>query len=183
MDGQFYNDLLKPFIITPVAAVTLSTTNKALYPVANIPSMGKDYWYAGKAVRIRAFGQITTGATPGNLTVALNYGTGADNVGVALATSAAQTLVASQTNISWRIDLTTRCISIGSAGTLFTTGEAFFESAVIANRIFLIPASAPAVSAACDLTVASDVLSLQALRSGSTAETMQIVDMQVIALN
>lgn len=183
MDGQFYNDLLKPFIITPVAAVTLATTNKALYPVANIPSMGKDYWYAGKAVRIRAFGQMTTGATPGNLTMALLYGTGADNVGVSIVASAALTLVASQTNLSWTVDVTTRCISIGSAGTLFGTGSFQVNTALIAAGQALLPASAPAVSAACDLTVASDVLSLQALRSGSTAETMQIVDMQVIALN
>lgn len=183
MDGQFYNDLLKPFIITPVTAVTLATTNKALYPVANIPSMGKDYWYAGKAVRIRAFGQMTTGATPGNLTMALLYGTGADNVGVSIVASAALTLVASQTNLSWTVDVTTRCISIGSAGTLFGTGSFQVNTALIAAGQALLPASAPAVSAACDLTVASDVLSLQALRSGSTAETMQIVDMQVIALN
>lgn len=183
MDGQFYNDLLKPFIITPVTAVTLATTNKALYPVANIPSMGKDYWYAGKTVRIRAFGQMTTGATPGNLTLALLYGTGADNVGVSIVASAALTLVAGQTNLSWTVDVTTRCISIGSAGTLFGTGSFAVNTALIAAGQALLPASAPVVSAACDLTVASDVLSLQALRSGSTAETMQIVDMQVIALN
>jgi hypothetical protein len=183
MDGQFYNDLKPPFMIVPPAAVTLSTTNKALIPVANIAAMGKDYWTAGKAVRIRAFGQITTGTTPGNLTLSLLYGTGADNTGVSLAASAAQTLVASQTNISWEVDVTVRCISIGAAGTLFCTGKVIFESAVIANRVFLLPASAPAVSGACDLTVASNVLSLQALRSGSTAETMQVVDLQVTALN
>ena len=102
-------------MIAPPTAVTLSTTNLALYPVANIAAQSKDYWWAGKAVRIRAFGQITTGTTPGNLTLALLYGTGAAANGVSLAASAAQTLIASQTNISWRIDLTVRCISIGSA--------------------------------------------------------------------
>jgi hypothetical protein len=183
MDGQFFNDLRAPFCIAAPASVTLSTTNKALYPVANIPAMGKDYWWAGKAVRIRAFGQITTAATPCNLTVALLYGTGADANGTSIVASAAQTLIASQTNISWRVELTVRCITIGSAGTLFGTGEAFFESAVIANRIFLLPATAPAASASVDLTVAANVLSLQALRSGSTAETMQVEDMQVFALN
>jgi hypothetical protein len=183
MDGQFYNDLRSPFMITPPTVVTLSTTDLAMYPVGNYPAMGKDYWWAGKTVRIRAFGQITTAATPGNLTISLYYGTGAAANGTVLAASAAQTLIASQTNISWEVDLTTRCISIGSAGTLFTTGKAIFGTAVIAAGSFLIPATAPAVSGAVDLTVASNLLSLQFKRSGSTAETAQIVDMQVIALN
>jgi hypothetical protein len=183
VDGQFYNDLKAPFCIAPPASVTLLSTNLALVPVANIGAMGKDYWWAGKTVRIRAFGQITTAATPGNLTVTLLYGTGAAANGVAIATSAAQTLVATQTNISWEVDLTVRCISIGATGTLFGTGKAVFGTAVIAAGTFLMPASAPAVSASCDLTVASNVLSLQALRSGSTAETMQVVDLQVLALN
>lgn len=183
MDGQYYNDLRLPFMVTPPAAVTLSTTNKALYTVANIPAMGKDYWTGGKAVKIRAFGQITTAATPGNLTMAILYGTGADANGVSLVASAAQTLIASQSNISWLFEAVVRCITIGATGTLFATGYAQFGTAVIAANTFLLPANTPVVSGACDLTVASNVLSLQALRSGSTAETMQIVDFQVISLN
>jgi hypothetical protein len=183
MDGQFYNDLVKPFMITPAGAVTLAATNKALYTVGNTPAMGKDYWWAGKAVRIRAFGQITTAATPGNLTIAVLYGTGADANGTSIVASAAQTLVANQTNISWWFDCTVRCISIGSAGTLFGTGRMEFGTAVIAAGWALLPATAPAVSGSVDLTVASNVLSLQALRSGSTAETMQVVDLQIFALN
>jgi hypothetical protein len=183
LDGQFYNDLRAPFLIASPAATTLSTTNKALYNVSQVPAMGKDYWWAGKTVQIRAFGQMTTGATPGNLTMALLYGTGADNTGVSLAASAALTLIASQSNISWWVYLWVRCITVGSAGTLFCTGKAEFGTAVIAAGQALIPASAPAVSAACDLTVAGDILSLQALRSGSTAETMQVVDLQVVAMN
>jgi hypothetical protein len=46
----------------------------------------------------------------------------------------------------------------------------------------MLPASAPAVSGAVDLT-AANIISVQFLRSGSTAETMQVHDMEVIALN
>jgi hypothetical protein len=183
MDGLFYCDTLKPHNAVNVAAVTLSTTNKALYPVSNIPAMGKDYWWVGKKVQIRAFGQMTTGTTPGTLTVSLLYGTGADNTGVNLVSSPAQTLIASQTNQSFMFEFWVHCRSVGSTGTLFATGTEDFSTAVVANGGGLIPTSAPAVSASCDLTVASDILSIQALRSGSTAETMQIVDMEVIALN
>lgn len=182
MDGQFYNDLRAPFIIADVAAVTLAATNKALYTVSNVPAMGKDYWWAGKQVEINVFGRITTAATPGNLTLALLYGTGADANGVSLAASAAVALVASQTNIVWRVKFYVHCRAIGSSGSLFADGDAQFGTAVIAVGGFMLPASAPA-AATCDLTVASNVLSVQALRSGSTAETMQIHRISMVALN
>ena len=46
----------------------------------------------------------------------------------------------------------------------------------------MIPASAAAPSAACDLTAAL-IISLQYSRSGSTAETIAITDLEVDALN
>jgi hypothetical protein len=183
MDGQFYNDLKPPFMLADIAAVTLSTTNKALAPIANCPAMGRDYWWAGKKVLVEAFGRITTAATPGNLTLALLYGTGADANGVSIVASAAQTLVASQTNLPWRARFYVHCRTPGAAGGLFGWGEAQFGTAVVAVGDFLLPASAPAVSASVDLTVAGNILSLQALRSGSTAETMQVHDISYIALN
>lgn len=169
-----YVGKLGPHSTVDIPAVTLAGTNKALWPVANIPAMGKDYWYAGKEVEIEAVGRITTAATPGNLVLSIVYGTGADANGVSLASSAAQTLVANQTNIAWRCRFTVRCISIGATGTLFADGEAIFESAVIAARMFLIPATAPAPSAVCDLTVANNIINIQANRTGSTVETMQV---------
>lgn len=182
-DGMFYNDLREPFISADIAAVTLAATNKALYPASNFPVLGGQYFARpGKKIHIRAFGKITTGATPGNLTLALLYGTGADANGVSLAASAAQTLIANQTNLSWEAHLYAHCRSIGSAGTLFCTGRAFFNTAVIAAGTFLIPASAAVVSGACDLTAAL-ILSLQALRSGSTAESMTVQDLEVTSLN
>lgn len=185
MDGAFYRDLREPFMpAAELAAVTLAATNKALYPLSNFPSLGSQYFgRVGKKVAIRAFGKITTALTPGNLTLALLYGTGADANGVVLASSAAQVLIASQTNISWEVDLKVRCCSIGATGTLWVTGRATFGAAVIAAGTFLIPASAGVVSGACDLTSSSLILSLQALRSGSTAETMTVQDMEVEALN
>jgi hypothetical protein len=127
---------------------------------------------------------MTTGVTPGNLTIAMLYGTGADANGVSLAASAATALIASQTNISWEFEGTIHCRSIGSAGTLFATGRFESGAAVIATTAqpLLIPATAPVVSGACDLTAAL-IVSVQALRSGSTAETMQVHDMEVEAFN
>lgn len=185
MDGNFYLDTREPFIGTDIAAVTLAATNKALYPAGNFPVLGGQYFARiGKKLRIRAFGRMTTGLTPGNLTLGVLYGTGADANGVVLASSAATALLVSQTNVSWEADIYVHCRAIGSAGTLFVTGKAVFNTGVIAStsQPLLIPASAAVVSAACDLT-AANIISLQALRSGSTGETMQIHDLEVTAVN
>ena len=184
-NGQFFNDLREPHITTDVAAVTLAATYKALYPAAAFPVLGAGYFARpGKKLRIRVFGRMTTAATPGNLELAVLYGTGADNNGVNICASAAVALVASGTNLSWEAEFFVHCRSIGATGTLFGTGSAKFPVGLILSTAqpILIPASAPAVSGACDLTSAL-ILSVQARRSGSTAETMQVHDLEVTALN
>lgn len=182
MDGQYYLDTRLPHISTDVASVTLSSTNKALYPVANIPAMGKDYWTVGKAVRIEIFGRMTSGATPGNLTLALFYGTGADANGTSLAATAATAWTANQSNTSFWAWWDVHCTAVGTAGALFACGMAKFNEAAIAAAL-MMPASSPATTGSLDLTVASNILSVQALRSGSTAETMQLHKLRVTSLN
>jgi hypothetical protein len=184
-DGLFYQDTREPHITTDVTAVTLASAMKALYPVANFPPLGGNYFARpGKKLHIVLFGRMTTAATPGNLTVAVLYGTGADANGVTICTSAAIALIASQTNLSWILDVMIHCRTIGATGTLFGCGIFQCNPAVIASTAqpVMIPASAPAVSGSCDLT-AANILSVQASRSGSTAETMQVHDIKVVALN
>lgn len=182
-NAAFFHDTREPFIGADIGTVTLSTTDKALYPVSNFPVLGGQYFARiGKKLHIRLFGKITTSTTPGNLTIGIYYGTGADANGVLLQSSAAQTLLASQTNLSWDMDLWIHARSLGSTGTLFVRGRAFFNTAVIAAGTFLIPASAAVVSGACDLTAAL-IISVQAKRSGSTGETMTVQDLEVSPLN
>lgn len=184
-DGQFYNDLREPFFVSDLSAVTLSTTAKALYTASAFPNLGGQYFARpGKRLRIKLFGKMTTGATPGNFTWAVYYGTGADANGVALASSTATALVANGTNLSWAAEFDIRCVSTGSTGTLYCTGWSLFNIGLVLSTVapILIPGSAAAVSSACDLT-AANVISVQALRSGNTAETMTVQDLSVIALN
>lgn len=184
-DGLFYRDVRPPFTTADIPAVTLAATNKALYRVADFPSLGANYFaMIGKRMCIRLFGRITTGATPGNLTLALLYGTGADANGVSVCASAAVALVANQTSLSWEAEFYIHARSLGATGTLFGTGQARFNPAVVASTAqpILVPASVPAASAAVDFTAAL-MPSIQALRSGSTVETMQVHDMSVEAMN
>ena len=184
-DGIFYNDLREPFVTVAPGAVTLAATAKALYTASQFPVLGGQYWARpGKKLRIRLFGQMTTGTTPGNGSFNVYYGSGADATGTLLMTGAPVALSASQTNISWTAEIIVTCRTTGSAGTLFCTGKAHFGVTLIASTLqpILLPASAPAVSGAVDLT-AANIISVQYLRSGSTAETMQVLEMEVISLN
>jgi hypothetical protein len=150
MDGAFYHDTREPFIGADITAVTLAATAKALYPASNFPLLGGQYFSRiGKKLRIRLFGRMTTGATPGNGSFNVYYGTGADANGVALVTGTPVALVANGTNLSWEAEFYVHCRSIGSAGTLFCTGRALFNVGLLlsTNAPMLIPASAPAVSA------------------------------------
>lgn len=183
--GQFYLDMMEPNIFADITAVTLATTAKALYPVSNFPIIGGQFFARlGRKLHIRLQGRITTAATPGNGSFDIYYGTGADANGVVLASSAALALTASQTNLSWWLDVYVHVRSLGAAGTLFCTGKAHFNVGVLASTLqpMMIPASAPAVSGACDLN-AANIISVQFKRSGSTAETMQVHDMDVVAYN
>ena len=182
-NAAFFHDTREPSFVSNLGAVTLATTLKALYTPSNFPFLGGQYFSRpGKRLRIRAFANITTVLTPGNGVCSILYGTGADANGVVLASTAAHALIASQTNLSLEVDITVRCITTGSAGTLQVTGRVIYNSSVVATFVQMIPASAAAPSAACDLTAAL-IISIQYSRSGSTAETIAITDLEVDALN
>jgi len=185
-DGLFYWDGRVPHISSDVPAVTLATTAKALYTPSFFPNLGGQYFaFIGKKLRIRLFGRMTTVLTPGNGSFNVYYGDGTDANGVLLMTGTPVALTASKTNLSWDAQIFVHCRSTGSAGTLFCTGRANFNVGLIASTLqpIMLPDSAAAVSGACDLTAAGKIISVQYLRSGSTAETMQVHDMEVTACN
>lgn len=182
MDGPFYNDLRAPFISGNITAVTLSTTAKAMYPKDNFPVLGGNYFnFIGKKLKIRLFGRATTAATPGNFSVDVYYGSGADATGTIISSSGAVAMVAGQTDLAWELEYVVSCRTLGAAGTLFGCGHIILNEAVLVAHM-LIPASTPAASGTLDLTTAN-IISVQFKRSGSTAETAQVHDMEVIALN
>jgi hypothetical protein len=180
-DGLYYLDTRAPFLTSDASSVTLASTYKALYTASAFPVLGGQYFVPGKAMNIKIFGRITTAATPGNFQIAVYYGTGADANGVKIVETTATALTANQTNLSWEAEFDIVCRTGGSAGTLFGTGHCILNEGVLAAHL-LAPASAAAASASCDLT-AANILSVQALRSGSTAETMQVHMLRVTALN
>lgn len=178
---QNYHDTITPFVTADETAVTLAATYKALMPAARYNLGSQFFNTVGRRLRIRAFGKITTVLTPGNGQLGILFGTGADNNGVNVAQSQSFALIASQTNLSWGLEIYIHCRSLGATGTLFATGRLLFNSAVVATTQ-MIPASAAVVSAACDLT-GTLIPSFQFLRSGSTAETITVQDYDISPFN
>lgn len=184
-DGLFYNDLREPFIIADLTAISPLSTAVPLYTASAFPVLGGQYFARpGKAIKIQIFGRMTSAVTPGNVSWCVYYGTGAAANGVLLASSTAKAWTANQSNMSFYLETIVTCRSTGSTGTLFCTGFVLPNVAAVASTLqpVLIPDSAPAVSSACDLTAAL-IISVQMIRSGSTAETAQVHQMQVTALN
>lgn len=184
-DGLFYQDTREPFLAADITAVTLAATAKALYPAGNFPALGGQYFARpGKKIHIMMYGRMTTVLTPGNLTITAYWGTGADANGTIICQSGAVALQASQTNLTWMLDIMIHCRTTGATGTLFGVGMFQCNPALIASTAqpVMIPASAPAASGSVDLT-AANIISIQAARSGSTAETMQVHDLKVVAVN
>lgn len=181
-DGLFYLDTREPFVTVSPAAVTLAATAKALYTPSQFPVLGGGYFNrVGKKILIHVFGVMTTAAIPGNGSFNVYYGSGADANGVILMTGTPAALMLNQTALTWVAEFVVTCITTGSAGTLRCSGYAKLNEALQAP-MQLLPNASPGVSGACDLT-AANIISLQYLRSGSTAETMQVIDMRVVVLN
>lgn len=187
MDGAYYWDTRLPFIASPtaIASVTLATTAKALYTAGAFPNLGNNYFgFAGKKLRIRLFGRMTTVLTPGNGSFNVYFGTGADANGTLLMTGTPVALTASKTALSWYAELYVYAVTIGATGTLFCDGIAHFNVGLIASTLqpIMLPDNTAAVSGSVDTTGAL-IPSVQYLRSGSTAETMQVHDLEVVACN
>lgn len=184
MDGQFYVDTRAPHMMADQASVTLSTTALPIFPNAALPVLGSSYFgWVGKAVRMRIWGQMTTGATPGNLTVGMYWGNNTGANGTILSQSAAVALTASASNAQFEMDWLVRCRAIGATGALLAHG--MFNSNVILVASTLQPIMIPPQGAAqttCDLTQ-NNFLSPQIWRSGSTAESVIVHDMTFEALN
>jgi hypothetical protein len=184
MDGQFYVDSRAPHVSADAAQATLIGTNVALLPIANLPILGSNYFgWVGKAVRMTMLGRFTSVASPGTVTFSLLWGNGANANGTSLAATAALTLIANQTNITWQAQWWIRCRAIGASGSLMTVGTMNINPALVASTAqpIMIPASAPA-PVTVDLT-AANVLSPQALCTVATTNTVTIHEFLFEALN
>lgn len=168
-------------------SVTLTTTYKALIPSARYTEKLGTAWFdlfAGRRLRLRAFGRLSTSTSPGNLQVGILYGTNADANGTTIVQSAVKALTASISNASWEIDVTlTSHASVsgsGANGKLFGSGKFLIDNSIIASTLqpILLPGTAAAEVGSLDLTGAS-VPSIQMLASAGASIIAIVHDFQI----
>jgi len=179
-DGIFYRDLREPHIVVDEASITITTAKALWAPARTI--LPANYWRVGKVVKLTAFFKCTTGATPGNFTYSLGYGSG--DAPTPIASSVARAAVASQTNIPFTMEGYMECRSIGAAGTARMWGKATADLALqlSTNQPNLFPSSAPS-DQTIDTTVGTNAVTFQLARSGSTTETVICTGLLFEALN
>lgn len=184
-DGLFYLDTREPHIVADIATVTLAATAKALYPASAFPVLGSQYFNRpGKALKIEMLLKLVTALTPGNVSFNVHWGTGADANGTLICVAGTPVAwIASFTKMC-KVEFFVRCLTTGVAGTLQGGGLAIFDQNHVAtpNTLQYFPQAGLAASGALDLT-ASNIVSVQMLRSGSTAETATVQELKVTALN
>lgn len=175
-DGLFYRDTRPPFMVADQTAIT--GASEALAWPAFYSSLPLNYFgQVAKSLRIIAYGKITTAASSqGNITVTPRYGT--TTGGTSLLASTATALVASATNIPWRLELYVVCRAIGTSGALFSEGKFETTTAVIASpSTIFTPGSAPA-QVTVDTTAAQGIVVGITLGSATDTLTTQILDVE-----
>jgi hypothetical protein len=150
---------------TDGTAVASSTTRTSLTPAnARYTTRTTGFWEVGKVLRVTAMGRVSTTTGTNNLTLAFGVGS------VDAFTTGAMTLVASKTNVTWRLelDMTVRAVGAGGSATANLIGDARFTANDAYTGQPLLPATAPATGTSFDPGAAS-VLDLFATWSVSSA--------------
>lgn len=176
MAEGYVNLRVASHILVDEAAVTLATTQKALWPDARtiFPS---NFWYPGKVVRLMAFGKATTDGTAGNYVFEMAYGAG--DTPTPLVTGATVAGTVSQTNITWTAMGFMECRTLGATGTCRMWGIWEPAVALLASTLqpYIFPNATPA-DVTIDTTVGTNALKFHLQRSGAgvwTATTTAII--------
>ena len=147
--------------LADATAVASTTTETVLFPNITVPA---NYLSAGRKVRYRASGKLSTTATP-TMTWALRWG---GVSGTVICTSAAITMGSGVSNVIWNVDVTITVRSSGATGTVFVIGTVSCGSAAtLINQMGSAGAATPA-AVTVDLT-ADTALSLTADWSANSA--------------
>jgi hypothetical protein len=167
-------------------ALATSTTKTSILPASakfttppgNMLETGP-FWQVGKVLRVKAIGRVST-FTSGTLTLAVGVGS------VDAFASQALTMVASQTNITWFLDLLLTCRAVGAGGSatanLMGTGSIQAGAAISASATQL-PATAPAVGTSFDPATSAVIDLLATWSVSNAANSIQVHQYVLEALN
>jgi hypothetical protein len=173
MEGNFYVDSLTGAYtgIADETAITLATTQKALWPVIRT-TLRANYWYPGRKVLLKAYIKAVTD------------GCGAGDAPADIVVSSSQAGVVSKT-FGIVMEGMATCRSVGTAGTLALTGWVLADlSGVLSTaQPIIMPTAGVSVVSTIDTTLATNALTFQMQRSGAGVWTATAIDISMLALN
>lgn len=180
MSAQTFVELLARAEADGTALNTSTTKTSILPKQAVLPAVPSQFWYVGKVLRVKAWGRVST-FTSGTLTLALEIGA------VDAFASQALTMVASQTNQTFFLEIlyTLRAVGAGGSATANGIGVGSINAgAAITAASTQLPATAPAVGTSFDPGGTSNTIDLMATWSVSNAaNSIQVHAYTLEALN
>lgn len=163
---RFLEPLIEQQIDGTAVTNGVSTRQTGLIAPAAKFTIPANFFVIGRELSIRAAGRISTASsTPGTLTLDVGFGSI-----VVFSGGASGTLVTSASNLTWLLEITLTCRSIGASTTATMIGTGKFSSFVLSATlpIQMLPASSPAAGTGFDSTVAFQ-LELGVTYSSTTA--------------
>lgn len=180
--GNDYRDMAAAIDVVDQAAITLSTTQKALWAPARTIILAKDF-KVGKTWKLTAGLKLVTDGTSGNYVFGAGIGTGDAPavivVGPTVAGTVSQTLMAVM-----EAYMTVR--SIGAAGTVSIYGEIRASVGLVASTLqpYIFPSAGATVVSTLDMTLNTGAFTFQCQRSGAGVWTATCVGVPLLeALN
>ena len=172
------------------AAFGTFTTAKTVLPVGCLVALPANWWYIGRVLRVTVQGGIgTLVTTPGTITFQHNIGAVA-----AWSSGAVQLNATAHANLPFELVTTLRCVSIGAStsatllgqahlhGVMFTRTAAQVDQVNIGDSM-MVPITAPAAGTGFDSTAAGTLDFFAGFSISNAANTIQIYQYIVEALN
>lgn len=162
MSRQFWSETLA-WATADGTAVANTIAETIIFPDVTIPA---NFMQDGRAIRMRAFGKLSTTVTP-TMTWAIRWGGVA---GTLLATTEAITMGSTVTNVNWALEAVIQCRANGATGSLFVMGELSVHTAVgtVLSNVFGVSGFDAPAAVTVDLTT-DKALSLTADWSAASA--------------
>ncbi len=180
--GPFRQMLDGAIALADQTAVT-GTSEAAMWPIAQYTGWAANQLRAGQVWHLTAFGVISTaGSSQGNITLTPRFGT--TSGGTALGASTATALVASASNVAWRLEYDFVVRSVGLAGANSNVvGNGFFTTTVaaIAASTGQIVAFSSTANVAVDLSVAAGLY--MGVTMGSASDSLKTLFVGLESVN
>jgi hypothetical protein len=178
MFGPYRGPIDGSIMLANQSAIT-GTAEVGLFSVAQYSGFGPNSMRAGQKWQLNAWGIITTpGSGQGNITITPRFGT--STAGISIGASAATALVASATNLPWRLrfDLTIRSIgNTGNNSNLVGSGYFIAGTGVVAQNVMFCSTA----SVAFDASISGGIFI--GITMGHASDSITTMDATVESVN